>query len=972
MITRAYQSRGEQMDQSRGDATLLIQEGVKAEEEFEKTGKVPGLSSTDNAEFQIMLSIIKEGLSTDPLKYHKMKEILVRVSEETNTGVKRLYRIMLLAKARKKGGEGVWMKSAIVERELENIKEEMRLLNECLELYPLFSKLWLMFGQLKERLGRLPKAKEAYELADDMDAFDSDCDELNTTKVALMVNLSHYSSDALAKLKPKLYDGNVIKNTCVIVIPDSEETIMIAKESRLKMTLKQQDPMILEKKNSINSSDHNPSKRPTKSYVPKELPKVSMDKVKKDIEETETINIELDHRVSKLIAKIEHLKQTYKQLYDSIRSTRVRSKEQSDPLINQVNLKSVEISDLNANLQELGLIIATLRDELRRLKGKAIVDTTVTTHTIDPEMLKVDVEPIAPRLLNNRTVHSNYLRLTQEQTTILKEVHSKLNANSELICVKCNGCMLFNNHDLCVPKVINDVNARAKSKSIKKNLKRKVWKPIGKVFTNIRYIWIPTGRTFTIVGNTCPLTRITITTEEPNKSWGSTASNVPSSSIDECMLSKLFSGTVKFGNDHMVKIMGYGDYQIGNVMIIRVYYVEGLGHKLFSVGQFCDSNLEVAFPRHCLVRGLPKLKLEKDHLCSACVVGKSKKKPHKPKSEDTNQDKLYLLHIDLCVPMRVVSVNEKSKMVSLKDEHTLIEAARTMLIYAKAPLFLWAEAVATAYFDELITMAFEHNNLEPALYEMNPATISSGLVPNPLSLTPVDPLAPEVIALFAEVVALKLVASTGSPSSTTIDQDAPSPSNSQTIPETQSLVISNDILQSPRGIFINQSKYALESLKKYGMEYSDPVDTLVVEKSKLDEDPQGKAVDPTHYRRMVGTLMYLTANRPDLTFVVCMCAQYQAKPAEKHLHEIKRIFKYLRGTINRGIWYPNDSFIALIAYADADYVGCQDTRQSTSGSMQLLVERLVRWSSKGRKALRYPVRKLNILPCLAVMLKSYG
>ncbi|GJR06188.1 retrovirus-related pol polyprotein from transposon TNT 1-94 [Tanacetum coccineum] len=100
------------------------------------------------------------------------------------------------------------------------------------------------------------------------------------------------------------------------------------------------------------------------------------------------------------------------------------------------------------------------------------------------------------------------------------------------------------------------------------------------------------------------------------------------------------------------------------------------------------------------------------------------------------------------------------------------------------------------------------------------------------------------------------------------------------------------ISQSPRGIFINQSKYALESLKKYGMESSDPVDTPMVEKSKLDEDTQGKAVDPTHYRGMVGTLMYLTASRPDLTFAVCMCARYQAKPTEKHLHAVKRIFKY--------------------------------------------------------------------------------
>ncbi|GJT15996.1 retrovirus-related pol polyprotein from transposon TNT 1-94 [Tanacetum coccineum] len=158
------------------------------------------------------------------------------------------------------------------------------------------------------------------------------------------------------------------------------------------------------------------------------------------------------------------------------------------------------------------------------------------------------------------------------------------------------------------------------------------------------------------------------------------------------------------------------------------------------------------------------------------------------------------------------------------------------------------------------------------------------------------------------------------------------------------------ISQSLRGIFINQSKYALESLKKYGMESSDPVDTLMVKKSKLDEDTQGKVIDPTHYRGMIGTLMYLTASRPDLTFVVCMCARYQAKPTEKHLHVVKRIFKYLKGTVNWGLWYPKDSSIALTAYEDADHAGCQDTRRSTSGSMQLLGDRLVSLSSKRQKS----------------------
>ncbi|GJY13091.1 hypothetical protein Tco_0382400 [Tanacetum coccineum] len=119
---------------------------------------------------------------------------------------------------------------------------------------------------------------------------------------------------------------------------------------------------------------------------------MNKDKIKKDIEEIETINIELEHMVSKLIAKNKHLKQTYKQLYDSIKPTRIRSKEQS------------------------------LKNELRKLKGKDLADNVVTKHPITPEMLKIDVEPINPRLLNNMSAHFDYLKHTQEEAVILREI----------------------------------------------------------------------------------------------------------------------------------------------------------------------------------------------------------------------------------------------------------------------------------------------------------------------------------------------------------------------------------------------------------------------------------------------------------------------------------------------------------------------------------------------------------------------
>ncbi|GJU84410.1 hypothetical protein Tco_1291956, partial [Tanacetum coccineum] len=130
--------------------------------------------------------------------------------------------------------------------------------------------------------------------------------------------------------------------------------------------------------------------------------KMNEDKIKKDLEEIETINIELDHRVSKLIAENEHLKQTYKQLYDSIKPARIRSKEQS------------------------------LKDELRKLKGKALVDNAVTKHTIDPEMLKNDVEPITLKLLNSRTAHPAYIKHTREEAAVLRDLVEHVKANYPL------------------------------------------------------------------------------------------------------------------------------------------------------------------------------------------------------------------------------------------------------------------------------------------------------------------------------------------------------------------------------------------------------------------------------------------------------------------------------------------------------------------------------------------------------------
>ncbi|GJT92587.1 hypothetical protein Tco_1081432 [Tanacetum coccineum] len=837
------------------------------------------------------------------------------------------------------------------------------------------------------------------------------------------------------------------------------------------------------------------------------------DKIKQDLEEIETINIELDHRVTKLIAENEHLKQTYKQLYDSIKPARVRSKEQCADLTNQVNLKSVEISDLNACLQEKVLVITTLKDELRKLKGKDLANNEVTHHPSDPE---INTEPITPKLLNKRSAHSAYIKHTQEEAAVLRDLvdhikanypldptlesackytkliqellskisktcpsinnsgeqlvavtpmnkvkrvrftepvtssrntitkkastsnlasnkpmlsstgvkpstsasgsqpsgntkkdkilqtqsstqmnkveahprkvksslknkdhvvapkgtahvqHSKLNANSELKCVKCNGCMLSDNHDLCVLDYINNVNARAKSKSAKKQTKRKVWKPTGKMFTTIGYIWRPTGRTFTIVGNACPLTRITTTTEAPlrkpvvldnetskpavtlvySRKPRNSKTNVPvsKSKVIQIVLWYLDYGCSRLRRSSALNSPIHAFLSNCSLVKASKGLSPGYGSTL-SLLNFWLQSYHLA--RHGLVRGLPKLKFEKDHLC--LLMG-------------TQWRRLVICHDTYIARFH-------SKMESLKDKSWATACLHPKIVqsiclhHGKTPYELLHDKLpdlsfihgALCYltndsenlgklqpkadidFDELTAMASEHSSSRPALYEMTLTTISSGLVPNPPPSTPfVPPSRTDWDMLFQPLFGELLNPPTS------VDHPAPEV-NSQTNTDTQPPVIPNDVEEDNHDIEVahmgNDPYFGIpipevpsDQFSSNRFDSCDPMDTPMVEKSKLDEDKEGKAVDPSHYRGMIGTLLYLTASRPDLQFAICMCARYQARPTEKHLNAVKRIFRYLKGTVNRGLWYPKDYSIALTAFADADHAGCQDTHHSTSVS----------------------------------------
>nr|GEY81897.1 uncharacterized mitochondrial protein AtMg00810-like [Tanacetum cinerariifolium] len=117
-------------------------------------------------------------------------------------------------------------------------------------------------------------------------------------------------------------------------------------------------------------------------------------------------------------------------------------------------------------------------------------------------------------------------------------------------------------------------------------------------------------------------------------------------------------------------------------------------------------------------------------------------------------------------------------------------------------------------------------------------------------------------------------------------------------------------------------------------------------KDKFNQDQNGSLVDATKYHRMIGALVYLTSSRPDIIHATCLCTQYLDKISKKHLKKVKRIFHYLQGTINMGLWYTKDFGFKLTRFSDADYAGCEDTFKNNSGEAQFLGEKLVSWSSK--------------------------
>nr|GEW77749.1 copia protein [Tanacetum cinerariifolium] len=401
-----------------------------------------------------------------------------------------------------------------------------------------------------------------------------------------------------------------------------------------------------------------------------------------------------------------------------------------------------------------------------------------------------------------------------------------------------------------------------------------------------------------------------------------------------------FLGTIRFENDQVAKIMGYGDYQQGNVIISRVYYVEGLRYNLFSVGQFCDTDLEIAFQKNtcfirnlegvdllsssrdtnlytislddmlktssiCLLseasktkswlwhhrllhlnfdtlnklakdglaRGILKLKVQKDHLYSACALGKSKKFSHQSKAEDTNQEKLYILHMDLCGLMRMESINGKNYI-------------------------LWIFKVKKDECDGVLK-----NKAQLVAKDTDKRGIDFKE-----SFVPVSGI--EAFYIF--------IANAATKNMTIYQMDV-------------KMAFLNGLLCEV--VYVYQSEGFVEPDKPNHV-YMLKRHFIVFNKLHVCVIP----LTPIWWTKVNWIKIY-RGNQLILHITV-------AKPTGKHLHAVKRICRFLKGTIDMGLWYSKDSCITLTAYADVDHTGCQYTRQSTSGSAQFLRDKLVSWLSK--------------------------
>ncbi|GJV72932.1 retrovirus-related pol polyprotein from transposon TNT 1-94 [Tanacetum coccineum] len=652
-----------------------------------------------------------------------------------------------------------------------------------------------------------------------------------------------------------------------------------------------------------------------------------------------------------LKAQLQAKNTTICKLKERIKSMRENNKEEKvKQEIDEIETINIELE--HSQIQEKAFVTTSLQIELRSLKGKNVLDnasTITNATTIALGMFKLDIEPISHRLKNNRDAHEDYLKKTIENTNTIRglvEHTRKQNPSEPLLDSSCK----FTKH---VQELLVYVSQTCPSFT-KPSEKLVVVTPMNKV-KKFRF-----SKTLTSSSNIHKQV-------ESSKKPDFNTLVLPSTGLKSSTSASISQPT---GNKKNDKISQTPSSNMKNK-------VE-------------DHPRRVKSKTTLFIYLLSKASKTKSWLwhrrLSHLNFGKSNKSSHQPKAEDTNQEKLYLLHMDLCGLMRVESINLKKyilviidyysrftwvKFLRLKDEapvtlqefyenvgishqtslartpqqngvierrnRTLVEAARTMLIFSKAPLFMWAKAINTACYTQNrflirlrynktpyelmhdkkldlsflyvfyslcyptndsedlgklnvkadIAMASEQFSLGLGLQFMTPGTSRSGLVLNPVLQQPFNPPTRN----DWEPDTPRVVDIVGSSSSTTIDLDAPSISSSSTNQQKQSSIISQGVEEPiPNAHF------------------DDPCHEPLYDVSTSQESSSN-----------------MHSSHSLLELIVCLCARYQAKPTEKHLHAVKRIFRYLKGTIHMGLWYSKDTGMSLTAYSDADHAGAMQS-----------------------------------------------
>nr|GEU43200.1 retrovirus-related Pol polyprotein from transposon TNT 1-94 [Tanacetum cinerariifolium] len=693
--------------------------------------------------------------------------------------------------------------------------------------------------------------------ADDLNANDSDYDDFSTTKAVLMANLSSYGSYVLSEDPQELLRN--FKEKDIV-----DNAAQASNATTIALGMYKLDPVTLAPKDKNNRETHIYYLKHTMEQAAILMEIVKQSKSLNTLDSAYYFARKYVKRIQELLGYVREIcPNIHKPSEKLVVVTPINKRKIvrfAKPVISSsTSQKQLGSSQTNIK-QTTNNYVSTSTGVSWSTKSSR---SKSTDNTKNDKILQISS---STQKKNKVGTHSgmvkscfNKLNYVVKPSGIANVKHFKLNSTSELMCVKCNSSMFDARHELCFLKLVSDKNVSSKSKSVKKAEKKEEWKPTEKVITATNKVPLREPIPLKVVTQESVVTKVV-----QIDLWYLDSRCSKHMTGDPSQLTNFvhkFLGNVKFGNDQIVKIIGYDDYQIENITILRVYYVEGLGYNLFSVGQLCDSDIEVAFrlhtdmiasslicllskasktkswlwhrrlshldfgainhlAKHGLVRGLPKLKLEKDHLCSACAMGKRKKQSHKPKSEDTNKEKLYLLHMDLCGPIRVASVNRKKYTLVIVDDYSRFTWVNFLASKDEAPNFRikflkMIQVRLNATFRELHKKNGVVERLNRMLVEA--ARTISRLVRNLILQQPCNPplkddwdrllqpifneyFNPPTIAVSSvpDTAAPRAVDLADSPVSTSINQDAPSTSIPSTQVQEHSLIIFQGLKESPK------------------------------------------------------------------------------------------------------------------------------------------------------------------------------